>query len=296
MIPLLILAALLAALTIWFLSRSLRTSTGAAQTEEDDALIQLRDRLLAQLREIDVEAGDRNMDPAVLAEERTRLEAELAQVLKNLEGLQASAARPPGQSSARLVRPAVIVLVALLPLGSAGLYFAKHAGTLAQLDQVQSVAGGEVPPMVLEMVARLERRLAERPADPPGWAQLGRAYAVLGREADARVAYARAYQLAPKDKEILSAYAGFLLSLDPSRPSAEAVALFKQLHALDRSHPAALWGLGFVAYQEQKFDQAMKYWERLLQQLPPDSEARPDVQHALAMARDQKGKARQRNR
>jgi cytochrome c-type biogenesis protein CcmH len=291
MILLLLFATLLAALTVWFLSRSLR-APASVRNEDGDALVQLRDRLLAQLREVDVETGDRNMDATVAVEERARLEAELAQVLKKLEALPPTAGSTPAPSSARLALPVVIALVVILPLASAGLYFAKNAVTLAQLDQVQSIPSGEVPPMVLEMVARLERRLAEQPEDPRGWAQLGRAYAVLQREGDARAAYVRAYQLAPKDKEILGAYAGFLMSLDPSQPSAEAVMLFKRLHALDSSHPGALWALGLVAYQEQKFGQAVKYWEQLLQLLPPDSEVTPQVQQAVDMARDQKGKAR----
>lgn len=291
MILLLLFATLLAALTVWFLSRSLR-APAPGRNEEGDALVQLRDRLLAQLREVDVETGDRNMDATVAIEERARLEAELAQVLKKLEALQPTAGATPAPSSARLALPTVIALVLFLPLASAGLYFATNAVTLAQLDQVQSIASGEIPPMVLEMVARLERRLAEQPEDPRGWAQLGRAYAVLQREGDARAAYVRAYRLAPKDKEILGAYAGFLMALDPSQPSPEAVTLFKRLHALDPSHPGALWALGLVAYQEQKFGQAVNYWEQLLKQLPPDSEVTPQVQQAVDMARDQKGKAK----
>lgn len=290
---LLVLAALMAALTVWFLSRSLRTPP-PAMIERGEGLTQLRDRLLAQLREIEVEAGDRNIDATVAGEERARLEAELAQVLKELDAADVPAAPVPASSLAprRVLLFSAIALALALPLASAGLYLAKNAVTLAQLDQVQPIAGAEMPPMVLEMVARLERRLAEQPGDPRGWAQLGRAYAVLGREDEARIAYGRAHALAPKDKEVIGAYAEFLLSLDPSQPSPEAVALYKQLYALDRSNPGALWALGFVAYQEQKFGQAVTYWEQLLKQLPPDSEARPEVQHALDMARDQKGQAR----
>jgi cytochrome c-type biogenesis protein CcmH len=292
MILLLVLAALMALLTVWFLSRSLHTPP-LAVTEQGDALIQLRDRLLAQLREIDVEAGDRNVDPAVAADERAHLEAELAQVLRELDATNVRAgASEPSISSRRMLLPAAIALVVILPLASAGLYFVKNAATLAQLEQVQSIAGGEIPPMVLEMVARLERRLAEQPGDPRGWAQLGRAYAVLGREREARAAYVRAYELAPKDKEIMGAYAAFLMSIDPAQPPAEAIAIFKKLHALDPLHPGALWALGLVAYHEQKFGQAVKYWEQLLKQLPPDSDVAPQVQQAVDMARSQKGQAK----
>lgn len=288
---LLVFAVLIAIASAWFLARPLRAEP-VAMNENGDPLIQLRDRLLAQLREIDVESGDRNIDATVAADERRRLEAELAQVLKSLAATKSADADAPAASGRRLWLPTVITLAIGLPLVSAGIYFARNSETLAQLGQGPTVAGGQVPPMVLQMVARLEARLAEQPADPKGWAQLARAYSVLGRASEARQAYARAYDLAPKDQEILSAYGEFLLSLDPGRPSPEAVTLFQKLYALDPENPAALWTLGLVAYHEQKFAQSVKYWERLLKQLPPDSEATPEIKHAIETARAQAKKSK----
>ncbi len=284
MIALLAVAALIAVLTVWFLARPLRRAATAPK-EDRQALMALRDRLLAQLREIDVETGDRNIDANVAADERQRLEAELAKTLKGLDAADVGGANVAATSSKHLWLPTVIVLAIALPLASAGLYFAKNRTMLAQLAQAQAPAGEGIPPMVLEMVARLEKRLAEQPSDPQGWARLGRAYAVLGRTADAQQAYARAQQLAPGDVEILNAYAVFLISLDPSRASPEAVAIFAKLLALKPQHPGALWALGLAAYQQQQFGQAVKYWERLERQLPPNSDVAAELKHALDSAR-----------
>lgn len=282
----LVLGALIALLTVWWLTRAVRSETAATQ-ENLEGQLQLRDRLLAQLRELDVEEGDRAVDTGVAADERRRLEAELARVLNDIEARPTSASSPSLRTarSESVGRAVAIVAAVLVPLAAAALYFGQHVPVLKQLTQAEMLARGEVPPMVREMVTRLEQRLAAQPNDPQGWARLGRAYAVLGRPADARTAYAKAVELAPNDAEILGAYAGFLVSLDPSNPSAETVAVFHKLLALDPQHPAALWALGLVAFQERKFAQAVQYWERLQKLLPAQSDVEAELAHALGVAR-----------
>lgn len=284
MIALIVIAVLLAAASVWFLLRPLAHATPAHEGHYQ--LLQLRDRLLVQLRELDMEEGDANVDPKVAADERLRLEAELARVLKDLDG-------PGGRSEVseaaptRIRRATVVVLAVIVPLTSAVLYFATNRVTLARLAQPQTqTAVPQVPPQVQEMVARLEKRLGEQPNDSKGWAMLARSYEVLGRPEDARKAYAQAYRLAPSDPEILAAYASFLMALNPTSPSPEAVALFRKLHAIEPRNPAALWTLGLVAFHSQQFREATGYWERLLKELPPDSEATPQVQRAIATARE----------
>ncbi len=292
---LLIFAALVAAATVWFLARPLRAAAAVPPSENREALLQLRDRLLGQLREIDVESGDRNIDANVAADERVRLEAELARVLKELD--QIAKAVDKGQGGAKaLWLNVVLALAAIIPIASAALYFGMNSTMLAQLANARSTtsaaAGAKVPPMVLEMVGRLEKRLAEQPADPKGWAQLGRAYSVLGRQADARAAYVRAYQQAPNDVEILQAYGTYLVSLNPERLVPEAAPVFTKLLALDPNNMGALWALGIVAYHEQKFAQAATYWDRLLKLLPPEHEAVPGLKRAMDNARAQAGAGR----
>lgn len=291
MILALALAAFIAVVTVWFLARAVRSAPATGQ-ESYEGLAQLPDRLLAQLRELDVEESDRNVDAGIAADERRRLEAELAQVLKNLEAAPAPLEKTASGRSSRLWVIVLLAFAVVLPLVSAALYLGGNATVLAQLGQAQAIAKGEVPPMVLEMVARLERRLAEQPDDAAGWARLGRAYAVLGREQDADEAYARAYQIAPDNVDVVADYAAFMLSRDPTSVSPEALALFRKLHALDPQHPGALWALGLVAFHHQKFDEAVKWWEQLLKQLPPESEATPQVQRALEAARAEAVKAK----
>ncbi|MBI3898225.1 MAG: tetratricopeptide repeat protein [Gammaproteobacteria bacterium] len=283
MIALIVVVALIAVVTVFYLVRPILR--GAAVTHEGyHQLVQLRERLLAQLRELDIETGDANIDPAVAADERLRLEGELARALKELDEFTEVPA--PAVSGSPVTRSVIVVVVAaLVLLVPAGLYWAINYETFGQLAQPQTVQSAGMPPMVLQMVARLEQKLRDNPNDAEGWAKLGRSYEVLGRPDDARQAYVHAYRFAPNRPEIIAAYAAFLMSRDPANPDPEAVALFGKLYKLNPKHPAALWTLGLVAFKENKFKQAAQYWERLLKELPPDSEVTPQVQRALEAAR-----------
>ena len=280
-------ALILTAAVVWLLVRPLRASVPAASLDIETRaqLVQVRDRLVAQLNELDVEAGDHNIDPSVLADERARLESELASVLKRLDAAPVAAAAAGNRTKASWIT-ATVTLALVVPLIAAGLYLAQNRTTLARLDEPAAAPAAEqMPPMVMEMVARLEQRLKDQPNDPEGWSRLGRAYQVLGRFDESKQAYARAYALAPDDRQILGAYAGILVAEDPANPSPEAVKLFKRLHQLDPNYPGALWVLGLVAYKEQQYRQAASYWERLLKELPPGSEVEPQIRRALDAAR-----------
>ena len=82
-----VMAVLILAVSVWFLARPVTRPAGAVSGEEQHELLQQRGRLLTQLSDLDIETADRNMDAAVIGDERQRLEAELAQVLRQLESL-----------------------------------------------------------------------------------------------------------------------------------------------------------------------------------------------------------------
>ena len=287
MIILAVIAVLILAASVWFLARPVTRPAGAVSGEEHHELLQQRGRLLTQLSDLDIETADRSMDAAVIGDERQRLEAELAQVLRQLESLAPAIAVTADALPVRTRRMTLIALAVLLPVAAIGLYAGKQAKTVEQLSQLGP--GGQPDPF--KMVARLEKRLESAPDDPAGWARLGRSYAVLERFDDAKRAYAKATQLAPDDAAILTDYATLLISENPRQPSKEALAAFTRLYQLNPKHPGALWVLGLDAYNAGKYKQAIKHWEALLKELPPDAEVAPQVRHVVEQARTKaKGK------
>lgn len=288
MIALLSLATLLLASAVWWLSRPLRAAADVSRLSERADLEQLRDRLVAQLNELDAERADRGIDSAVAQDEELRLSAELAAALKRLEGLA------PSVTGATLVMPrrtalaATATLTVLLLVVGGGLYAWQNAGKLQGfvLAAGSGVDSARVPPMVFEMVANLEKRLATQPNDPEGWAKLGRSYVVMERKDKALAAYARAYELAPDNVAVLSDYAWLVFNESPGATTGLVQTLYSRLHKLQPEHPDALWFLGFTAYQQGDFRKALALWERLLKLLPAEDPGREQLKQAIASARE----------
>lgn len=285
------LAALLLVATAVFLAWPLRAVSQAAGRREElyHQLVARRERLLAQLNELDVEEGDRNVDASVAADERVRLEAELAEVLRELDRLGAP---PPSEAahregvSRRQWYAGLVALLVLLPGAAGGLYWLHF--TPPPEDVLELATPGQISPQqILAMVARLEQRLKAQPEDPQGWARLGRSYAVLGRMEEAEQAYGRAWRLAPDNRQILEEYAWLLYNKDPSYTGEPVRSLYTRLHQLDPDNREALWFLGLVAYQQRDFRVALGYWERLLKSLPPQDPTAESLRTVIEKARAQ---------
>lgn len=275
MIWLAVVALVMTLVTVWYMARPLMRPFVADDRERRDQYQQLRDRLLTQLNELDMEEGDRNIDTAVVNDERRRLEAELAQALRELETLGAGQRKKKGKKERQEIRRGWIIAIAvfgiILPLTAAGLYTLNQRQTLSYLLNPEAPSNAAVPPMVLEMVARLEKHLAEQPDDVAGWFRLGRAYAVLGRPEAATMAYEHAYKLTPDNPQIIAEYAAFLYNSDPQNTGGQVFILYTQLLKLDPENQDALWFLGFTGYQQGDYKLALKYWERLLKGMPANS-------------------------
>ena len=278
-----VVAALILAAVIVVLTRPLLKGAVAVDARREQ-MEGVRDRLMAQLAELDTERADQGMDAAIAADEQRRLEFELAQVLRELEAIPAlSASGPVGQPSRRF---AAAMLVMIVPMVAAALYGIQGRGSLrvAANPPEQGQGGAQLPPMVMQMVGRLEKRLAEQPNDPKGWAQLGRSYAVLGREDDARTAYDKAYRLAPNDAGIVAEYAWLLYKRDPTNTQGLVRTLYTTLYRLDPRHQDAQWFLGLASYQSGQYQAAVKYWQELAAGLPKGSNAEQGVRKAIAQA------------
>ena len=292
MIWLLILALLITIATVWYVARPLARAAVVDDREQRQQLQQLRDRLLAQLDELDVEEGDKNMDAAVLGDERARLEAELAATLRELEKLGSGKGGKKKKTAKESRRAWVVTLIVLgiaLPLLAGGLYWLIQRPVLAYLNN-PAAAGASMPPQVMEMVARLEQRLVEQPDDAAGWRRLGRAYGVLGRPEAAGAAYARAYRLTPDDPELLAEFAGFLYNEDPQNTGGQVFGLYSRLHQLNPENRDALWFLGFAAHQQGDYRKALGYWDTLLKGLPADSQEGEHLRQIVEKTREKVGK------
>jgi len=286
------IAVLIVAVTVWYMARPLARPAMPSSSEQRDQLQQLRERLLVQLSELDIEEGDRNIDTDVVGDERRRLETELARTLRELETLSGAGkkTKKAKRESRRGWAIGLVTLGVVLPLTSAGLYALGQRNTLSTLFNPETPTDASVPPMALEMVARLEKRLQEQPDDAAGWLRLGRAYGVMGRQEAAEAAYARAYKLTPDNPEVVAEYASFLYNSDPQNTGGPVFSLFSKLLKLDPQNQDAMWFLGLAAFQKGDYQQALGFWEPLQKALPADSSEAEHLRRIVSKTREKMGK------
>ena len=288
MLTLLILAIALTLATVWWLARPVRLAAANSGAEERMELVEVRDRLLAQLSELDAERADRGVDSDIARDEELRLSAELARALKRLEELPAPAATANTTATARAGYPVVLALAGMLVVG-AGLYLTLNYTNLHGFVQASNrgLDATRVPPMVFGMIDKLEKRLAEQPDDVDGWSRLGRSYLVLQQPEKAKVAYARAYALAPDNPAVLSDYAWLVFSENPTVTTGLVYELYGRLAKLQPENLDALWFLGLAAYQRGDLSAAMRQWEVLAKKLPPNSPELAELRRTMNAAREQ---------
>ncbi len=174
-----------------------------------------------------------------------------------------------------LIAATAAVLV-IVPAVSVGLY-QELGGGLAAIDPERvppPVAADEHQEVDIEaMVAQLAERMKSNPDDIEGWFMLGRSYQFLNRYQEAKEAYDRVLALGGgSSPDFLATYADVLAMLNDRHIGEDSMRYIQQALAIDPNHVKALWLAGTASFQRGDYETTLKYWERLVQVLPPGSE------------------------
>jgi cytochrome c-type biogenesis protein CcmH len=228
-----------------------------------------------QMRELEADLAAGTLAQADYARARTELEARLLEDVRDPEG---AAARPGGRRIALIVGAGVPVLAFTLYL---------LVGNPAAIDreQEQAVSAAQVE----AMVNRLAARLRENPDDVNGWKLLGRSYSVMGRFNEAVDAYAKAAVRAPRDAQLLTDFADALAMARGQRMEGEPEKLVLRALEIEPNNLKALALAGTAAFERRDYAAAAAYWERMLPQVPPQSEDARAIRDNVAEARSREG-------
>jgi len=214
-------------------------------------------------------------------------EAEEARAEIGRRILRLGAAAQPGTTAAspsrgaRLVASAAVLAV---PLLSWGLYGVLGSPDLPSQPLAERLAKNPADSSVDELVARAEAHLAANPQDGKGWDVLAPVYLRLQRYADATTAYRNAIRL---DGDSAARRAGLgeaIASAAGGIVSADAQDAFEAALKLDPANAKANFYLAVGLAQEGRKAEAVAAWQKMLDQLAPDSPWRSAVQQALAEA------------
>lgn len=189
-------------------------------------------------------------------------------------------------------RKSALLIGLILPVAGALIYFAL--GNLPALSPESAQQPKVTAKEIGDMVARLAARLEQNPEDTKGWVMLARSYKAMGRYEEATRAFNKAEKIVNDDPHLLSEYAEALALATGGSLRGRPGELLARALKLDPDFPDALVLAGTAAYEREDYASAAAYWERLLKQLPPDSDdaksLSDSIRKARALAQKQTGK------
>jgi cytochrome c-type biogenesis protein CcmH len=155
-----------------------------------------------------------------------------------------------------------------------------------QQDAMAALTPGQRQQAIRGMVEGLAARMKENPQDRGGWLRLANAWKVLGENASAVDAYARADALAPVDARLLADWAeAHVRGLKPGEPpSPAAVAVLERLEKAEPRNGLALFYLGAASFAAGDKAAAARRWKTLLALLPADAPIRGMLEERIKAA------------
>jgi cytochrome c-type biogenesis protein CcmH len=144
------------------------------------------------------------------------------------------------------------------------------------------------PEKMTEMATALTRRLQDEPNNMEGWVMLGRVQRARGLFEESAEAYAKALALS-RDDNLLIERAEVLAQKNGGSFAGEPWSIIQRVLTADPLHMNALFLAGSASYAEMNFNTALRYWERAREVVPADSPDAPELDRAIAEARNKMG-------
>lgn len=256
-----------------------------ARNRADDELRQ--QNLIAyrgRMAELDDDYRAGTIDPDTYGQLRDELAGSM------LEDVAEHPSAAPVRSGTGGVRLLVLACVLVVPVLAVLLY--QHWGALGQVQQWQTMkqmlaSRDGSPETVGKLADQLNERLQASPDNPQGWAMLGQTYMNLERYDDAARAFAQLADIeaaAPSQAANawgLVAQARFFANQGKMTP--DVTRAIEQARALNPDDVNSLGLLGINAFQQQKYEAAIQYWERIAR-VAPDHPQLPAIRKGIIAA------------
>ncbi|WP_241647526.1 c-type cytochrome biogenesis protein CcmI [Rosenbergiella metrosideri] len=203
----------------------------------------------------------------------------------------------------RLGKPWVMLPIILVVIGVSLAMYLKTGGIMQQmvLNQVEQdypqlrerlmnpraehLTLGELQQFSLGLRASLQND----PDNVQDWAMLGRLGMVLNNSQLASQAFERALHLAPDDAGLKSDYAEVLVRSPDPQDNRQAQLLLQDMLTKQPQDTRLLTLLAADFFAQQKYSDAIRYWQQLLPQLAPGSAQRDAVEKGIEQAKTNAG-------
>lgn len=225
-----------------------------------------------QLSELEADLQNGIVSEEQYAQDRDEIERRLLEDTATTTKVTKSAATPA------LVRNTAYLLGLGVPVVAIILYL--NVGSPKSIDGTpvsSSVAGpmasGErTQEQIAANVDKLAERLKSNPSDAQGWTMLARSYSSMERFSEAAGAYAKATELTPNDADLWAEYAFASAMASGRSMEGRPMELIERALKVEPENAKALQLAGSAAFQAKDYQKAIDYWQRVLKQVPPNSE------------------------
>jgi cytochrome c-type biogenesis protein CcmH len=268
-------------LALWFLSLPLRRTRAIhdwqqrfeADDRAEEQNLAVYERRLSAL-ESARERGE--IDVARFEEGRHELDRNL---LEDTEARRRMPLRRP--LSGRLMIP--LVMTAVIGASIIGYRWLGADGDLALYATQQEVL--DSPDGSLELlVDRLEEQAGVQPDNPKVWALLFPLYQKIGQPEQAIGALERLIELEGRKVDLLAQLAQIKFFVAERSLTDEVQALIDEIFDKDPREPTVLGMLGVEAFDDGRYEQAIRYWRRALAGFG-DNESAQAIRNGIAVAR-----------
>jgi cytochrome c-type biogenesis protein CcmH len=185
---------------------------------------------------------------------------------------------------------ALIVLVPVLSLVMYGLLGQPEALDPLALKQGVSKEAEVTPEKLATMATALSRRLEDEPNNVEGWVMLARVQRALGQFEPSGQSLRKALALSQDDNLAID-LAEVLAQQNAGNFAGEPWAIIQRVLKADPRHLNGLFLAGSASYTESNYSAALRFWERAREVVAADSPDAPELDRAIAEARDKLGMA-----
>ena len=277
-----IIAALFILLALWFVLPPLLQKADNNQADDMRAanVLVYKD----QFQEMEADLKNGLMSEEQYQQDREELERRLLEDVKVTDS---------GSSPSPATRKFAYGVAIAIPIGAIAFYLAvgnpKALSPSLPTGESTAQASRQGGPMNDQQIAanveKLAKRLEQNPNDAAGWLMLARSYSSMGRFSDAASAYPRATALNDGDATVWADYAEALAMSNGRRLAGKPTEAVNRALQIDPKNQKALALAGSAAHEAGDYQKAIDYWQKLLAQLPPDSQLAKTVSDEIEKTR-----------
>ena len=226
-----------------------------------------------QLSELEADVRNGIVSEDQYAQDREEIERRLLEDIATTSTKKTAAPPVSARNTAYLlgIGLPLVAIIFYLNIGSPKVIDAPPV-TASQAGPA-AAPGGRSQEQIQANVEKLAERLKSNPSDVQGWTMLARSYTSMEKFGEAAGAYAKATELKPDDADLWTEYA-FATAMAQGRSlEGKPMELIQQALKVEPENAKALQLAGSAAFQARDYNKAIEYWNRVLKQVPPDSEA-----------------------